>query len=338
MANILLVDDDPLVRASLVQMLSAGDHRSTATAGIAEAREEFEGCAFDVVLLDVELKGESGLDFAADLHLSCPFLPVLIVSAHDDRSTWTHALEHGAYGFLPKPLGAATLLSSIDNALRRAELERAAANAVALLEEAVIARTSELQKALERVGEAHAETVLLLARAAEWRDTDTGTHLTRMSALCGRIASALGESPERSEIIRAASTLHDVGKIAIPDSILLKPAALTVHEHMVMCTHTEIGHELLKSTTSPLLHLAATIALSHHERFDGGGYPLGLMGEEIPLEARIAAVADTYDAITSDRPYRAARSHDEAVAVIVAERGAQFDPQIVDVFLELPPA
>jgi putative two-component system response regulator len=335
-AHVLLVDDDQLVQASLVQMLAAGDHRATTAASVAEARERLLVGTFDLVLLDVELRGESGLDYAAELRAARPFLPVLIVSGHDDRETWTRALERGAYGFLPKPLGVATLLSSVENALLRAELERAAASTVASLEEAVGARTRQLQSALDRVRDAHSESVLLLAQAAEWRDTHTGLHLNRMSALCGGIATALGEPPVTSEFIREASLLHDVGKIAIPDAILLKPAALTAEEREVMCSHAVIGYELLKSTTSPLLQLAATIALTHHERFDGGGYPQGLVGRAIPRAGRIAAVADTYDAITSDRPYREARSPAEALAVIEAERGAQFDPDVVDAFRTLP--
>jgi putative two-component system response regulator len=182
------------------------------------------------------------------------------------------------------------------------------------------------------------ETLTRLARAVEFRDNDTGEHIQRMSAICAQIAKRLDIDPTRCALIRDAAPLHDAGKIAIPDAILLKPGRLTDAERAVMETHAAIGHDLLSGSSSPLLQLAATIAHTHHERYDGTGYPRGLTGEAIPLEGRIAAVADVYEALTSDRPYRAALPEHEAVKLMRAERGSHFDPAVLDAFLETLPA
>jgi putative two-component system response regulator len=289
-----------------------------------------------VVLLDVEIGDESGLDLAAELRSDYPFLPLLVFSGHDDRETWTRALAVGIYGFLPKPVGRVALYVAVENALRRAELERAAAGERASLESAVAERTRDLEAAVADVQVARQESVYLLAKAAEWRDAETGAHLTRMSNLCGLIAAQLGENGESCELVREASMLHDVGKIAIPDAVLLKPGRLSADEQELMRRHAPIGHDLLSTATSPLLQLASMIALTHHERWDGAGYPHGLAGESIPLVGRIAAIADTFDAITSDRPYRGARPVETALGILHEERGTQFDPRIVDAFVAIP--
>jgi cyclic di-GMP phosphodiesterase len=337
-ANVLVADDDTLVLDVLERALVAAGHAVSLAASAAEARAICAAGAAEVVLLDVEIGHESGLDLAAELRAKYPFLPVLIFSGHDDRDTWTRALAIGVYGFLPKPVGRVALYVAVENALRRGELERASAVERASLESAVAEQTRDLEAAVDDVRAARLESVYLLAKAAEWRDADTGAHLQRMSSLCALIAAQLGESEERCALVREASVLHDVGKIAIPDAILLKPGRLTSDEEQLMRRHAAIGHELLEAATSPLLRLAADIALTHHERWDGDGYPRGLAGEAIPLVGRIAAVADTFDAITSDRPYRRARSAETALAVLEEERATQFDPRLVDAFTEIPRA
>jgi putative two-component system response regulator len=187
-----------------------------------------------------------------------------------------------------------------------------------------------VEKELER---SYHETLTRLARAVEFRDNDTGEHIERMSSFCELIARGLGLDERRCALIRAASTLHDAGKIAIPDEILLKPGRLTAEERAIIETHATTGHQLLTGSDSPLLQLAASIADTHHERYDGTGYPRRLAGEQIPIEGRIAAVADVFDALTSDRVYRAALATDEAIEFMNAERGRHFDPIVLDTFL-----
>ena len=191
-----------------------------------------------------------------------------------------------------------------------------------------------LQRSEDELRRSRAETISRLAHAAEFRSLETGVHLERMSRYCATLATRLGFSEERIEVLRAASTLHDIGKIAIPDQVLQKPGPLTESERRVMTRHAEIGNELLTGSASEVLEMAAVIALTHHERFDGSGYPRGLAGEEIPIEGRIAAVSDVFDALISDRVYRAAMPLPEALAIMREGRGSQFDPQILDLFLE----
>jgi PAS domain S-box-containing protein len=191
----------------------------------------------------------------------------------------------------------------------------------------------DLTRAQRELETSYRETISRLARAVEFRDSDTGDHVERMSSYCELVAAELGLSPERCELIATASILHDAGKIAIPDDVLLKPGPLTAEERAVMQRHAVIGHNLLSGSTSPMLQIAATIALTHHERYDGTGYPQGLMGEQIPIEGRIAAIADAYDALTSDRVYRAALPAAEAIARLSEDRGRHFDPVIFDAFI-----
>jgi PAS domain S-box-containing protein len=214
---------------------------------------------------------------------------------------------------------------------RAAETLRAANQA---LEMRVRERTSELERVVAELDAAQIETVRRLSAAVEFRDQDTGAHIARISAFAGRIARRAGLSGGRCQLIERASPLHDVGKVAIPDSILLKPAALTLEERGVMETHAEIGHRLLDGSDSPLIQMAALIALTHHERYDGTGYPRRLAGEEIPIEGRIVAIADVFDAITSDRVYRPAMSLEQAMTVLRDGRGTHFDPVLLDHFLE----
>ncbi|MGO9249375.1 MAG: HD-GYP domain-containing protein [Solirubrobacteraceae bacterium] len=196
-------------------------------------------------------------------------------------------------------------------------------------------RSSELRRALSELEIAQAETVRRLSMAVEFRDEDTGAHIERIGRFSTLLAEAIGMEEELCERMVHAAPLHDVGKVAIPDAILLKPAALTPQERAIVETHAEEGHRLLKGSSSAILDLAATIALSHHEKWDGSGYPRGVVGEAIPIEGRIVAIADVFDALTSDRVYRKAFAVEEAVEMMRAERGQHFDPVLLDAFLEV---
>jgi methanogenic corrinoid protein MtbC1 len=220
--------------------------------------------------------------------------------------------------------GSAWLLGWLTGEARRLRLRRE-----------IESRTSELQRALSELEVAQAETVRRLSMAVEFRDEDTGAHIERIGRFSALLSDQLGMNPDFCERITHAAPLHDVGKVAIPDAILLKPGPLTQQERSIVETHTEEGHRLLRGSSSSILDLAASIALSHHEKWDGSGYPRGLAEENIPIEGRIVSIADVFDALTSDRVYRVAFSVDEAVAMMIAQRGKHFDPTLLDAFLEV---
>jgi len=225
------------------------------------------------------------------------------------------------------------LVGRLSDALARHRAQDALRDSNHALEIRVRERTTELQRAVADLDASQIETVRRLSRAVEFRDQDTGAHTARISALAARTARSAGLDAEHCGLIERASPLHDVGKVAIRDSVLLKPGPLTPAERSIVETHAEIGHRLLHGSDSAVLQLAATIALTHHEHYDGGGYPRGLAGESIPIEGRIVAIADVFDALTSDRVYRPAMTIDQAVAILREGRGTHFDPVLLDHFL-----
>lgn len=322
---VLVVDDDAQMRRVLVRSLESIGHRCAAAASAAEAHERLACETFALLVCDVNLPGESGLELTRHVLAERPSVAALMVSASESPELAATAVDYGAYGYLVKPFTATALRIAVMNALRRRELEIGQRARTERLEDEVRRRTESLEASRE-------ETIRRLTRAMEYRDPFTGTHLDRMSRLCAELAGRLGLDPRQVEI---ASAMHDVGKIGVPDRILLKAGALTDEERGVMQAHARIGHDILAGSDSDLLQLAAMIAWTHHERYDGAGYPRGLGGHEIPLTGRIAAVADVYDALTSDRPYRAALPPAQAVAMMERERARHFDPAVLDAFLGL---
>jgi putative two-component system response regulator len=261
-------------------------------------------------------------------------------TAEDDKELVERVLASGSYGFIVKPFKGTELLIAASNALRRRTLEMENREHRERLEEKVKARTSELWTALQAVEQSaedlrvsREDTIERLSIAAEFRDNETATHIKRMSRYCELLSVWAGLDPQRTQMIRTASIMHDVGKIGIPDSILLKPGKLTADEYSVMQQHAGFGYRILLGPESQLLDLAATIALTHHEKWDGSGYPKGLKGEAIPFEGRIAAVADVFDAITSNRVYRKAFSLTDAIKVMKEGRGTHFDSELLDLFM-----
>jgi putative two-component system response regulator len=284
--------------------------------------------AIGIAVTDYDMPGMNGLDFirAARAVPGFTHVPVVMVTSNDGRSLRRAALEAGATDFLQKPFDAVEVRARIGNLLaldrarraeagRAAELAREVAEAVAVIE------------ARER------EIVMLLMKAAEHRDADTGDHVGRVAAYAALIAEALGFAPERCRQLALASTMHDVGKIGVSDAILLKPGALDAAERAEMEEHAARGARILEASSSDLVRLAAEIAGSHHERWDGAGYPRRLKGEAIPLSGRIVAVADVFDALTSERPYKAAWPLAEARAHLEANAGSHFDPACVAAFV-----
>jgi putative two-component system response regulator len=330
LARILIVDDDAGVCLALRRLVVDHGHLATVAGDATEARAELASASFEVILCDVNLPGESGLELVHDVVGGRTDIAVLMVSAAEEPQFAETALALGAYGYIVKPFRDSEVNIGIANALRRRRLEIENKAHHERLEQLVAERTAELDRSRE-------ETIHRLAAAAELRDNETGQHIERVSRYCELIARRLELPYDRCELLRVASPLHDIGKIAIPDHILRKPGPLSTDERLVIETHTERGYSILAGTREPLLQLGAEIAWTHHERFDGDGYPRGLAGEEIPLSGRIVAVADVFDALVSDRVYRLALPDDEVVAAIRAGRGGHFDPVVLDAFLTAIP-
>ncbi|MGC9974903.1 MAG: HD domain-containing phosphohydrolase [Gaiellaceae bacterium] len=339
----LVVDDEPQVQQLIARILERHGFRCELAASADEARKLLESRteSFELMLCDVNMPGESGLELLSSTLASHPEVAALMVTGADDPKMAENAIELGAFGYLTKPFRPNELMINIVNALHRRRLELENRAHRAMLEDAVEARTAALSEAVSRMQRSEQElrthqeeTVRRLSSMAELRDLETGRHLERMSSYCALIAERFDFRRERIELMRIASPMHDVGKIGIPDNILLKPSTLTVEEREVMQQHTVIGYRILSGSEAELLTLAALLAWTHHERFDGSGYPRRMAGEAIPIEGRIAAVADVFDALTSDRIYRPAFNVEEAVAMMREQRGAHFDPDVLDRFLD----
>jgi cyclic di-GMP phosphodiesterase len=314
--QVLVVDDDPQVCSIVVTMLERNGYVCSAASTVKEARARLDRDQFSLVLSDVTMPGESGIELARYVTSTFPQTAVLIMSAIDDPAVADGAVDIGVHGYLVKPFNLSQLLIDVSNALRKSDIER----------ERVRESRLELRRSRE-------DTLRRLAKAAEFRDGETGRHIERMGEFCGAIARQLGLSTERAALIRLASPLHDVGKIAVPDWILLKPGPLTPAERELMQKHAEVGYLILTGSGEELLELAASMAWTHHERLDGSGYPRGLKGDDIPLEGRIVAVGDVFDALTSDRVYRRAMSVDDAIRVLEEGRETMYDPAVLDALL-----
>jgi len=323
--KILVVDDEPDVREIIRRWLVREGYTCRTAADANEALDCLRRGGFALVVSDIMMPGLSGLDLLERVGRDYPDVAVVMVTALDDRDTAVRALELGAYGYVIKPFERNELLIAVVNALERRRLTLQSRDYERLLEEQVRERTAEVR-------EREAEIVLRLISASEYRDDETGAHIRRIGLLAEDLARVAGWKREDADRIRLAAPMHDVGKIGVPDNILLKPGALTPEEFEVVKRHTEIGARILGGSSVPLLRTAADIALCHHERWDGTGYPRGLAGEDIPEAARIVAVVDMYDALTSHRVYRPALRHDEAIEVMRREHGGRFDPRLFACF------
>jgi response regulator RpfG family c-di-GMP phosphodiesterase len=327
--KILIVDDEPRNLDLFSHMLSQGADVATLTSADPHAALDWcAGNAVDLVLLDYMMPAMDGLAFLGRFRAlpGRELVPVIMVTADDDRAVRHAALRQGATDFLTKPADRVELNARVGNllALRRAQLELG--GRAAWLAEEVRLATAALA-ARER------EAIHRLSRTAEYRDPETGAHLLRMANYAWLTARALGLPLDECELIRDAAPMHDIGKVGIPDAILLKPGRLTAEEMVVMRRHAQIGADILADGETALLQAAAAIAASHHERYDGAGYPRGLAAAAIPLHGRIVAVADVFDALTSSRPYKSAWSLARAAAHLREGAGSHFDPVCVEALL-----
>lgn len=282
----------------------------------------------DLVIVDYMMPAPDGMEFIRSFraHPAKAEVPVLMVTADHEKEVRYRALESGANDFLTKPVDRVEFTSRVKNmlAIRRSHL--------ALVDRAALL-ADEVYKATAEIREREREAVFRLARAAEFRDPETGAHIQRMAHYSRLIAAGIGLDEQQQDLILEAAPMHDVGKLGTPDLILLKPGKLTPEEFAVMKQHAIIGWEILRDSNAPTLKIAAEIAYTHHEKFDGSGYPRGLAGEDIPLFGRIVAIADVFDALTSARPYKPAWEFDRAWEFIRENRGGHFDPRCADAFL-----
>lgn len=290
----------------------------------------------DLILLDVMMPQMSGFEVCevlkADEKLAR--VPVIFITALGATDSEMRGFELGAVDYITKPFKAAVVKARVSThlALKKAREELAAQNLI--LEERVLARTAELKAALEQVRQGSMETVLRLSRAAEYRDESTGQHIVRMSHYSAAVARKYGLTEDKSKELLYSAPMHDIGKIGIPDHILMKPGKLTPEEMDCMKTHTLIGAKILAGSSSEMIQLGELVALSHHEKWDGSGYPHGIKGDAIPIYGRLCAVADVFDALTTDRPYKKAFSNDDSFRMIREGRGTHFDPAVADAFFD----
>jgi two-component system response regulator RpfG len=328
--NVLIVDDQSSARTMLrhvVEAIGPGVH-TTDFGSPVEALRWSEAHAADLVLLDYRMPDMDGLEFARRFRRSLAKrdVPIVLISVVGDEPVRQAALEAGVIDFLVKPVRPRELRTRCKNLLQLRQQGESVKERARSLEERVL-------ESMREVASRERETLYRLARAIEYRDAGTGLHLLRMSHYVEVLAETLGMGEEDVGILTSAAPLHDIGKIGIPDSVLLKRGGLTDEEFAVMRRHPLIGYDILRDSESRFVQMGATIALRHHERWDGSGYPDGLQGEEIPLTARIVAVADVFDALTSERPYKHAWPPDEAFDYIKTHRGTLFDPSCVDALL-----
>jgi len=333
-AQILVVDDELDIRSEIATTLKKQGHRVHLAISAREAAELLERETFDLILTEINMQSGSGLALLERTSTLYPHLPVVIVTAIDDITVAIDAMRRGAYDYVLKPFQREGLLAAVDRALVHGQAAHATRNYQQNLERTVQARTEMLEQAMKDLEHSYDITLEALGDALDLKDAETEGHSKRVTAYTIVLARAMGIGPDEIKTIARGAFLHDIGKMAIPDKILRKPGPLTPAEQAVMREHCAMGYNILRKI--PFLSGSAEIVFAHQERFDGSGYPSALKGADIPIGARIFAVADTLDAITSDRPYRTAGGFDAARAEILRCTGTQFDPAVVEAFVKIP--
>lgn len=331
-ASFLIIDDQEYNISLLERILNrAGYTNLHSTTNPLQLQTLFHEVQPDIILLDLhmpELDGFAALQQIKELNQEGEYIPVLVLTADVTQEARKRALHEGANDYLTKPFDRTEVVLRIHNLLRTRFYHLQMQEQNHDLEQRIRVRTFELEQAKK-------EILQVLSRTAEFRDDETGQHTLRVGQLAGKLGAALGMTQQEVELLEMATPLHDIGKIGIPDGILLKPGRFTPEEFEQMKMHTKIGATILEGSLFPVLQLAKTIALTHHEKWNGTGYPCGLSGEEIPLPGRIVALADFFDALTHERPYKRAWTVDEALEEIKKQSGAHFDPRVVDAFLAI---
>ena len=328
--HILVVDGDPEMRSLAGRWLTEAGFQVLTAATARQALAALKAYEIECAIVDVNLPNRTGVELVTQIRKRLADTEVVVCSSADDTSPAVNAMALGAFSFLLKPMEPAALVDQIHKALDNRRSIIARRRYTSTLETTV-------REQVQTIRRAHEETILRLLSASRYRDEETGAHIKRTGLYGELFAEVLGWPADEVRNIRMAAPMHDLGKIGIPDSILQKPGKLTAEEFAVMKTHTTIGARMLEGSASPMLQMAHEIALCHHERWDGSGYPNGLSGLAIPETARIVALADVYDALTHRRVYHAAKTEEEAVDIMEAGRGKHFDPFLFSIFLALLP-
>ncbi|HLF17813.1 MAG TPA: HD domain-containing phosphohydrolase [Candidatus Omnitrophota bacterium] len=332
-AKILIIDEKQGAVSLLMEILQRAGYRNiTFTHNPVRAIDLYSQIKPDLVFLDIDMPHLNGFEIMGQLKAieGSSYLPVAIISDTPDQAIRHKALESGAKDFLNKPYNRVEVLVRIHNLIEVRMLHTEVRHQNKILEDKVKVRTQELY-------ETQLDVIQRLARAVEYRDSETGLHVIRMSNYAACLSAEYGLNMEQCELILTAAPLHDIGKIGIPDAILRKPGKLTPQEWEIMKTHTTIGAELLSGSNSRFLIMAKTIALTHHERWDGSGYPYGLKGDEIPIVGQICGLSDVFDALTTKRPYKEAWTMDETLKAIQKFSDIQFNPKLVECFFRVLP-
>jgi putative nucleotidyltransferase with HDIG domain len=334
MESILVVDDEEAIREVVSTMLESKGYRCATAHNGRAAQEQVKRQTPDLVLSDMIMPEMGGIQLLEWLRQHDPDVPVIMVTAVHDISTALEAIRRGAYDYILKPFEKDQLFLGVGRALQHRRLVIENRSYQLGLEQEVERRTAQLNGALAQLEQSYDDTLEALGSALDLKDAETEGHCQRVTAFCISIAKAMPVSGQYLPILARAAFLHDIGKMAIPDGILRKPGPLDEDEKQVMRKHCEIGYNML--IRIPFLRDAAEIVLAHQEFFDGSGYPRGLRGEQIPIGSRIFTIADSLDAMISDRPYRRALPMSHAIEEIRRCSGTQFDPKVVDVFLSIP--
>ena len=331
-AKILIVDDQPANVTLIEKMLDIDGYINViSTTDPTQVESLYMEQGSDLVLLDLNMPEMDGYQVLSKIREVDPdYPPIIVLTAQSDRESRIKALDLGARDFLAKPFDRVELMTRIKNMLEVRIMTKAMKNQNKILDGMVKERTQELN-------DTRLEVIRRLGRAAEYRDDLTGFHIVRMSRYSQILALTAGLGSQEAEAILNAAPMHDIGKIGIPDSVLLKPGKLDADEWKTMQTHVDIGVEILSGSNSKLMDMAAEIAQNHHEKWDGTGYPNGLKGEDIPITGRIVAIADVFDALTTARPYKEAWPVEKATAFLNEQSGKHFEPRLVELFLEILP-
>lgn len=337
--KILIVDDQEPNRTVLDNHMSALGHTSLQAENGVAALSLLETQKPDLILLDIMMPKMDGLQVLEYLKSDEVLrqIPVIMISALDDMESMVKCIQQGAVDYLVKPFNINLLKARIHSALADKRLRDQEVTYRIQIEEYTLKLEERVRERTKIIQDTRLEVVRRLGKAAEYRDNETGLHVIRMSHFSTILGRASGMNNNECELLLNASPMHDVGKIAIPDNVLLKPGKLDKDEWEIMKTHAALGAGILSGQNFGMLKLAETIALTHHEKWDGSGYPKGLSGEDIPIESRIVAIADVFDALTSVRPYKKAWSVEDAVKLIESESGKHFDPKLVPPFLKTLP-